>query len=154
MSACIIIIYILCVILLTIAIYLLYIGIVDTIDIPDNKGYLTTSGVIVSCTSEPYGWGIFKKYNTMVDYNVTMNGKTFGATTYMKTRDGSLCNIYNSPTYKLKVYYDPNNIELTTLINENESKQIEIIKIVSGCILIIIILMLLIFKNKICDLFE
>lgn len=154
MSACIIIIYISCLILLILAIILLYIGIDDMVNNPNqnNAGYSITTGTAVSCASEPFGgWGIFKKFKTLVDYNITLNKKTYSGSTNIITRDETLCNLYNSPTYKFQVYYDPNNIELTTI---NNSKQTNIIKIAIGCALIIIILMLLIFKNKICGLFE
>lgn len=153
MSFCITFIYVLCIVLVIVAICLLYIGITDIVEIPNNTGYQKTSGQAVSCKiTDTSGWWIFKRYNAVIDYNVSFNKKTYNGSTNIKTRDGSLCDIYNSPTYKPEIYYDPNNIELTTL--KNNSKNIEIAKITFGCIFLILAILLLLFRNKICGKFE
>ena len=153
MSFCIAFIYVLCVVLVIIAICLLYIGVTDMVEIPNNTGYQKTSGRAVSCeVTDTSGWWIFTRYNVIVDYNVSFDKKIFSGSTNIKTRDPSLCDIYNSPTYKPEIYYDPNNIELTTL--KNNSKTIEIVKIIFGCIFIILAILLLLLRNKICAKFE
>lgn len=153
MTFCIVFIYILCIILIIAAICLLYIGITDIVEIPNNIGYQKTAGNTTNCkVTSTSGWGIFKRYNTLVDYNVTFNKKTYNGSTNIKSNNGSLCDLYNDPTHKLEVYYDPNNIELTTIINS--SKTLEIVKITFGCIFIVLFIILLLLRNKICALFE
>ena len=153
MPICPIIIYILFVILLIVGFVLLYVGISDISEIPKNVGYLTTIGSVNSCKiMESIGWWIFKKYNTVVDYNLTLNKKTHNGSANIKTRDKFMCDLYNNPYYKLQVYYDPNNVELSTFVSNSNTS--EIIKITFGCFFIVFAFILLIYRNKTCEFFN